>query len=71
MDTSQVQPQASRQVQVPMFVALLNLLQQPTRKPQYATGNHRRSGITKNKSLGESKARRKMAKVSRARNRAK
>lgn len=69
METVQVQADAIRTPPVSMVTALLKLLQQATRKPEFDRGKHVRAGYTKNKSLGESKARRKMAKESRKRNR--
>lgn len=68
METVQTQTQPTRVAPMPMWAALLKLLAQPTRKPLFS-GKKVRSGYTKNKSLGESKTRRRMAKESRRRNR--
>lgn len=69
MESVQVTTEAVRAVQIPAWTALLKLLTQPTRPISFDRGKHVRSGYTKNKSLGESKARRRMAKQSRQRNR--
>lgn len=69
METVQVQDEATRAVNEPMWVALLKALAQPTRPMSFDRGKHVRSGYTKNKSLGESKTRRRQARESRRRNR--
>lgn len=70
METVQVQADVKHVPPVSMVTALLKLLQQASRKPEFDRGKHVRSGYTKNKSLGESKARRRMTRESRRRNRA-
>lgn len=69
METVEKQMEPTRSLHMPMLTALLKLLQQPTRKFLADSGKHRRAGVTKNKMQGESKARRRMAKESRRRNR--
>lgn len=68
MDTSQTQMQPAQEPPQLSLAAMLKLLAQPTLKP-LAGGNHIRAGVTKNHMQGESKARRRMAKESRRRNR--
>lgn len=73
MDTSQVQPEAAQtnpmqNLPGQALAGLLKLLQQPTRQP-LSTGNHIRSGVTKNKMQKKSKTRRRMIKESKKRNR--
>lgn len=71
METVQAKDEALRQraPALPMFAKLLSLLAQPNKPPQRAPGKHVRSGITKSHGQRRNKARVKMAKASRKRNR--